>query len=59
MTFPDLKRIRTIAKLYSIPVVIDDTLSTAVNVDLTPYADVIWSSLTKAFSGKCNVMGGR
>jgi len=56
---PDLKRIRRLTRKHGFPVVIDDTLATCVNVDVTPYADVIVTSLSKAYSGKGNVMGGR
>lgn len=49
------------------PLIVDDTLSTAVNVDLIGgnsgdggvQVDVIWTSLSKSFSGVGNVMGGR
>jgi cystathionine gamma-synthase len=61
---PDLEAVLKICRRYDIPVVIDDTLSTAVNVDLlgergVTGADVIWTSLSKSFSGIGNVMGGR
>ncbi|KAF4629920.1 hypothetical protein G7Y89_g8220 [Cudoniella acicularis] len=55
---PDLKRIRELADRFDFVVVCDDTLGTSVNCDLLPYADVIVTSLTKLFSGSCNVMGG-
>jgi cystathionine beta-lyase/cystathionine gamma-synthase len=47
-----------------VPIVVDDTLSTAVNVDLLGgksglEADIIWTSLSKSFNGVGNVMGGR
>jgi cystathionine gamma-synthase len=56
---PDLRRIKALSDRFGFPIVVDDTLSTSVNVDLLRFADVICSSLTKAFSGKCHVMGGR
>lgn len=56
---PDLHRIRHLANNYSFIVVCDDTLATTVNVDILPYVDIVVSSLTKIFSGACNVMGGR
>ncbi|KAK8069279.1 hypothetical protein PG994_005895 [Apiospora phragmitis] len=55
---PDLVRIRKLANEYDFAVVIDETIGTFVNVNVLPYADVVVSSLTKIFSGDCNVMGG-
>ncbi|RDL30793.1 uncharacterized protein BP5553_10138 [Venustampulla echinocandica] len=55
---PDLKRIRKLADRYDFVVVCDDTIGTSANCDLIPYVDVIVTSLTKLFSGGCNVMGG-
>ncbi|ORY16982.1 pyridoxal phosphate-dependent transferase [Clohesyomyces aquaticus] len=55
---PDLHRIRRLADQYHFAVVCDDTIGTFVNVDVLPYADAIITSLTKMFSGACNVMGG-
>lgn len=55
---PDLVRIRKLADEYDFAVVIDETIGTFVNVNVLPYADVVVSSLTKIFSGDCNVMGG-
>ncbi|PWY76662.1 PLP-dependent transferase [Aspergillus eucalypticola CBS 122712] len=55
---PDLKRIRKLADTYDFAVVVDDTIGTSINVHVLPYADVVVSSLTKIFSGDCNVMGG-
>ena len=56
---PNLHRIRSLADQYHFAVVCDDTIGTFVNVDVLPYADVVVTSLTKMFSGACNVMGGR
>jgi len=55
----DLKRIRGLADKYGFLVVIDETIGTFSNVEVLPYADIVVSSLTKIFSGDCNVMGGR
>lgn len=55
---PDLKRIRTLADTYDFGVVVDETISNFINVHVLSYADVVVSSLTKIFSGECNVMGG-
>jgi cystathionine gamma-synthase len=59
LSTPDLHRIRDLANRFGFLVVCDDTLGTSVNVDILPYVDVTITSLTKIFSGKGNVMGGR
>ena len=53
-----MKYIRRLADQYDFVVVCDDTVGTSVNCDFLPYADVVVTSLTKMFSGKCNAMGG-
>ncbi|KAJ5377605.1 uncharacterized protein N7496_005014 [Penicillium cataractarum] len=55
---PNLHRVKQLADEYGFVVVIDDTIGTSINVDILPYADVVTTSLTKIFSGACNVMGG-
>ncbi|KAL4779318.1 cystathionine gamma-synthase [Aspergillus varians] len=55
---PDLKRIKKLADNYDFGVVVDETIGNSVNVELLPHADVVVTSLTKIFSGDCNVMGG-
>ena len=54
----DLPRIRRLADQFDFSVVIDETIGNFVNVEVLPYADMVVSSLTKVFSGDCNVMGG-
>ncbi|RAO73540.1 uncharacterized protein BHQ10_009552 [Talaromyces amestolkiae] len=55
---PDLERLYKLSQKHGFVVVVDDTVTTSINVALFPYCDVICSSLTKMFSGGCNVMGG-
>lgn len=55
---PDIRRIRRLADEYDFFVVVDDTIGTFANINVLPFADVVVSSLTKIFSGDCNVMGG-
>jgi cystathionine gamma-synthase len=55
---PDLKRIRKLADTYDFGVIVDETIGNFINVHVLPHADVVVSSLTKIFSGDCNVMGG-
>ncbi|KAF3061993.1 Cystathionine gamma-synthase [Daldinia childiae] len=58
LTCPDLARIRRLADTYDFAIVVDETVGNFVNVNVLPFADVVVSSLTKIFSGDCNVMGG-
>jgi len=58
LTCPNLARIRRLADEYDFAVVVDETIGTFANVNVLPFADVVVSSLTKIFSGDCNVMGG-
>jgi cystathionine gamma-synthase len=55
---PDLCRIQRLADQYHFAIICDETIGTFINVDVLPYVDVIITSLTKMFSGACNVMGG-
>ncbi|KAJ3030361.1 UNVERIFIED_CONTAM: hypothetical protein HDU68_009286 [Siphonaria sp. JEL0065] len=54
----DLKRIRDLANRFDFLVVVDETIGNFYNVHVLDYADIVVSSLTKVFSGDCNVMGG-
>ncbi|KHN97322.1 Cys/Met metabolism, pyridoxal phosphate-dependent enzyme [Metarhizium album ARSEF 1941] len=54
----DLRRLYKLSQTFNFHVVVDDTVGTAVNLDLVPFCDMICTSLTKMFSGACNVMGG-
>ncbi|CAK7266229.1 Cystathionine gamma-synthase [Sporothrix epigloea] len=58
LTCPNVVRIRKLADEYDFAVVIDETIGTFANINVLPYADIVVSSLTKIFSGDCNVMGG-
>lgn len=54
----DLDRLYKLANDYNFLFVVDDTVATSVNVDLISLCDLACTSLTKMFSGACNVMGG-
>ncbi|KAL2183811.1 PLP-dependent transferase [Thermothelomyces heterothallicus CBS 203.75] len=54
----DLVRLREVTNKYSVPVVIDDTIGSFCNIDVSPFADAIVTSITKSVSGYANVMGG-
>lgn len=55
LTCVDLRRIRRLADEYNFVVVCDDTLGTSVNLDILPWVDILVTSLTKLFSGACDV----
>lgn len=55
---PDIRRIDQLARKYDFGVVVDETVGNLLNVCVTPFADIVVSSLTKVFSGDSNVMGG-
>ena len=55
---PDLQRLRSVADRYDFAIIVDETIGNFINVDVLPCADVVVSSLTKVFTGECNVMGG-
>lgn len=55
---PDLSLLATWARRHEIPLVVDETLATYVNVDLKSAADVIITSLTKYFTGAGDVLAG-
>ncbi|RMZ86618.1 hypothetical protein DV736_g6151, partial [Chaetothyriales sp. CBS 134916] len=54
----NLTRLRRLANKYLFALIVDETIGTFANLDLLPVADVLITSLTKAFSGNADVMGG-
>ncbi|REJ73631.1 MAG: PLP-dependent transferase [Planctomycetota bacterium] len=58
LTSPDLTALSPLAREADCPLVVDDTVASCVNVDVLDVADVVWSSLTKFFSGVGDVTGG-
>ena len=54
----DLPTISKLAHNYGIPVIADDTIGSALNIDPLPYADLIFSSLTKSFAGRGDILAG-
>lgn len=57
---PDLARLRALARRHDFLLVVDDTVGTYANVSVLARGDcdVVCTSLTKMFSGRCDVMGG-
>ncbi len=54
----DLAGIAAILKEQGVPLIVDDTVATSVNVDAFRFADAVTTSLTKAFSGAGDVAAG-
>ncbi|KAJ4486280.1 PLP-dependent transferase [Lentinula aciculospora] len=54
----DLPRLRRLADKHNIPIIIDETTGSHLNVSVLKYADIVVGSLTKVFSGFANVLGG-
>jgi len=55
---PDLPAVAALAAAHDFPVVADDTVATSVNIDPFAFADLVTTSLTKAFSGVGDVLAG-
>lgn len=55
----NLPLLRALADRYDFPIIVDDSIGNFKRVDVFPYVDILVTSLTKVFSGKSNVMGGR
>ena len=54
----DLPGVSALARNRGIPVIADDTIGTGINLNALPYADLIFTSLTKSFAGRGDVMAG-
>ena len=54
----DLPKISSIISPLRIPLVVDDTVATNVNVNVFKYADLVTTSLTKYYSGVGDVIAG-
>ena len=55
---PDLKRLRSLATKHDFILIVDDTVGSFCNIDVSSVADILLTSLTKSFSGYADVMGG-
>lgn len=54
----DFKRLGRMLRHYNVPLVMDDTVGTFFNLDMSEYADILVTSLTKFFSGVGDVTCG-
>lgn len=58
LTSPNLAALAEVGRRREVPLVVDETLGTYVNVDLHAVADVLVTSLTKYFTGAGDVLAG-
>jgi cystathionine gamma-synthase len=58
LTCPDIPWLSEQLRAKGIPLIIDETLGTYVNVDVLPYADVVMTSLTKYVAGAGDIVAG-
>ena len=58
LTSVDIIRLSGILRRKGVPLIVDETLGTFVNLDLLPYVDALATSLTKYVAGAGDVMGG-
>lgn len=54
----DLQKLTPLLRQHGVPLVADDVIGTPFNLDLSPHADLIATSLTKYIVGTCDAMGG-
>lgn len=54
----DLPPIARLLRRHGVVLVVDDVLSSPLNTDVGPYADLVAPSLTKFIAGSADVMGG-
>lgn len=54
----DLREVTPLLRAHGVPLVADDVVATPFNVDLSPHADLIATSLTKYLVGTGDAMGG-
>ena len=54
----DLEKLSNLLRQHGVPLIVDETLGTFLNVDVLQFADIVMSSLTKYVSGSGDVMAG-
>ncbi len=54
----DLQTVSKLAHERGIIVIADDTIGSLININALPYADMIFSSLTKTFAGRGDILAG-
>ncbi len=58
MRSADVETLAPVTREHEVPLIVDDTIATSINIDAFQVADVVTTSLTKYFSGTGDVMGG-
>lgn len=53
-----LHEIGPVLRQHGVPLIVDDTVATVLNLDALRFADLVTTSLTKSFSGTGDVMAG-
>ncbi|GCE65054.1 PLP-dependent transferase [cyanobiont of Ornithocercus magnificus] len=54
----NLAQVSELSRARGIPVIADDTIGSAINIDPLPLVDLVFTSLTKSFAGCGDVMAG-
>ena len=54
----NIKNISKIANKLNIPVIVDDTIGSNLNINSIEHADIVFTSLTKIFSGSGDILAG-
>lgn len=54
----DVRRLTPLLRAHGVPLIADDVAATPFNVDLTPHADLVATSLSKYLVGTADAMGG-
>ena len=54
----NLSQVSELSRVRGIPVIADDTIGSAVNIDPLPLVDLVFTSLTKSFAGCGDIMAG-
>ena len=54
----NIKKISKIAKKLNVPLIVDDTIGSNLNINSLEHADMVFTSLTKIFSGSGDILVG-
>ena len=54
----NIKKISKIANKLNIPLIVDDTIGSNLNINSLEHADIVFTSLTKIFSGSGDILAG-
>jgi len=55
---PNIKKIMQIANKLNIPIITDDTIGSNININSIENSDIVFTSLTKIFSGRGDILAG-